>query len=313
MLGYKFKDKTLIRTALTHKSWTADNPDHNNSYPNNPSLNNPSLNNPNSSNYANSERNNSAYCDTNYERLEWLGDAVLNLAVASASFKDYPELAEGDLSSVRAQTTSSKPLSEVGWKLGLARWLRSEGLTITKDSPQLGDAVEALLGAIYVDSGWKNARKVALMLIGNYIKIAAANPREWDKKSQLQVQSYKYFSMPPEYDTVDMRQGAELAVSAPQFAASLRSGGKVGRPTSGELASDEPPSGALPSGALKSAALASGQLIYSQSANQRFESVVSIRGEKLGSGSGRTKKDAEQNAAQSALEELGHRQQQQKI
>jgi ribonuclease-3 len=97
----------------------------------------------------------------NYERLEFLGDAFLNFAVADHLFRQEPEIPEGKLTSARADIVSRKPLAAVARKLSLAAMLEvGKGLREVELSSEriLADLTEAVLGAIYLDGGVRAAR-----------------------------------------------------------------------------------------------------------------------------------------------------------
>ena len=123
-LGYRFGDPALLDAALTHRSAGKQN----------------------------------------YERLEFLGDAVLNFAVAGLVFQAYPEADEGDLSRYRAALVSGQSLAEAAVGLGLGDQLRlGSGELKTggfRRSSILSDALEAIFGAIYLDGGLEAARAV---------------------------------------------------------------------------------------------------------------------------------------------------------
>ena len=129
-LGYRFRDPALLEAALTHRSASR----------------------------------------LNYERLEFLGDSVLNFVVALLTFQQYPAAPEGDLSRYRAALVSSASLSAVAGPLGLGDQLRlGSGELKTggfrRDSI-LADSLEALFGAIYLDSGLEAAADVIRRLFG---------------------------------------------------------------------------------------------------------------------------------------------------
>ena len=123
-LGYRFKDPGLLRTALTHRSHGSP---HN-------------------------------------ERLEFLGDSVLNCIVADELFRRFPQLTEGELSRARAVIVRQQTLAERASELGLgALLLLGEGELRSGGAERpsmLADALEALIGAVYVDGGFAAARKL---------------------------------------------------------------------------------------------------------------------------------------------------------
>ena len=136
LIGYTFKDKTLLETALTHSS------------------------------YANENRKSGAICN---ERLEFLGDSVLGTAVAEYLYVKYPHLPEGDMTRLRAELVCEQSLVHVGMQLELGQRLRlgrgeelSGGRTRTSI---IADAVEALIAAVYLEGG----REAADYIVHKYI------------------------------------------------------------------------------------------------------------------------------------------------
>ena len=149
-LGYRFNDPELLRTALTHRSQSAKN----------------------------------------NERLEFLGDSVLNCIIADALYRRFPDLAEGELSRVRAVMVRQQTLFEraealqIGEQLQLGEGeLRSGG----KQRPSiLADALEAIIAAIYVDGGYECARNVVLGIFESTLRDANPTVLTKDPKTQLQ-------------------------------------------------------------------------------------------------------------------------------
>jgi len=123
-LGWTFRDKALLTTALTHSS------------------------------YANENRTLGSICN---ERLEYLGDSILGFTVADFLFHRYPDMPEGRMSRLRAELVCEQSLYHVALKLELGRYLllgRGEEHNGGKERPSiLSDAVEALIAAIYLDAG----------------------------------------------------------------------------------------------------------------------------------------------------------------
>lgn len=141
IIGYNFKNKDLLREALTHSS------------------------------YANERK--AQHIKYN-ERLEFLGDAVLSIVVSDYIFKNCPELPEGDLTKLRASLVCEKSLFEFAKKLDLGSYLilsRGERNNGGADRPSiLSDAFEALIAAIYIDGGIEPASKHILNFIIPAIK-----------------------------------------------------------------------------------------------------------------------------------------------
>jgi len=123
-LGYRFRDPGLLEAALTHRSASR----------------------------------------TNYERLEFLGDSVLNCVVAAALHGRFPALREGELSRLRASLVRQETLAGIARQLDLGGFLRLGEGELKSGGAQrpsiLADAVEALIGAIYLDAGFDPARVV---------------------------------------------------------------------------------------------------------------------------------------------------------
>ena len=141
--------------ALTHRSWCAEHPD-----------------------------------DPSNERLEFLGDAVLGLAVTGHIFAHYPDLPEGQLAKLRASVVNTGSLAAAAEELGLGAGLRlgkGEDLSGGRSKESiLADAFEAVLGAVYLDAGWEAVRSLVLELLGPRIEQSAERPGRRDYKTRLQ-------------------------------------------------------------------------------------------------------------------------------
>jgi ribonuclease-3 len=125
----------------------------------------------------------------NNQRLEFLGDAVLDFVVAEYLYIFYPEKAEGELTQIRAKVVCEKALSEMALNINLGKYiLLGKGEELSggrKRKSILADTVEALIGAIYLDSGLEAARSFILKYLKGYIENAAAGAYQ-DYKSKLQ-------------------------------------------------------------------------------------------------------------------------------
>ena len=151
-IGYIFKDKVLLRIALTHPSLTHNNKDH----------------------------------PENNQRMEFLGDAVLDMILAEELYETYPDEREGFLGQCRSSMVRGDTLSEIARNLKIQNALllspseeRNKGRN--KDS-NLEDALESLTGAIYLDSDYKSVRKVVLKWFKKLLqnlekKVAKDNPK----------------------------------------------------------------------------------------------------------------------------------------
>jgi ribonuclease III len=124
------------------------------------------------------------------ERLEFLGDSLLNCAVATLLYERFPKLPEGDLSRLRATLVNQSSLSEVATGLGLGDRLRlGEGELKSggfRRPSILADALEALLGAVYLDGGFEAVRRVVAALFAGQLEDRDRKPVEKDPKTALQ-------------------------------------------------------------------------------------------------------------------------------
>jgi ribonuclease III len=124
------------------------------------------------------------------ERLEFLGDALLNCAVATLLYERFPDLPEGDLSRLRAALVNQASLSKVATGLGLGDRLRlGEGELKSggfRRPSILADALEALLGAAYLDAGFDAVREAVSLLLAERLERAEGLPVAKDPKTALQ-------------------------------------------------------------------------------------------------------------------------------
>lgn len=127
---------------------------------------------------------------SNNERLEFLGDAVLNMVAAEQLYLIFPEADEGALSRLRARIVSSQPLAAVGAELGLGDVLLLGGGELKSGGFRresiLADATEALIGAVYLDTGLDAARALVLRLFGGRMAALDADDELKDAKTLLQ-------------------------------------------------------------------------------------------------------------------------------
>ncbi len=213
-LGYVFEDPLLLRLALTHRSVSAEDPARNDN-----------------------------------ERLEFLGDAVLQLVITDLLFRNYPHLAEGQMAKVRAAVVSRPTLAEIAARLELGEHIelaigeeRTGGRS--KDSI-LADAVEAILGAVYLDGGVEAVTPVIVGLWSSKLAERSRRPGVKDYKTRLQE----------ELARTGRRPGYEVEGSGPDH-------------------------------------------------ERRFLARVVIDGQVNGTGVGKSKREAEQEAARIALQGL---------
>ena len=140
------------------------------------------------------------------ERLEFLGDSVLGIVITDHLFRTYPDLAEGDLAKVRASVVSAAALSEVADELALGEAMllgKGEDGSGGREKPSiLADALEAVLGVVYVEAGMDAARDLVLRLLLGRTTEAATGPGGQDYKSRLQELSARHFDEQPRYETL---------------------------------------------------------------------------------------------------------------
>jgi len=219
VIGYRFQRAEMLRAALTHTSGA----------------------------------------DTrlgSFERLEFLGDAVLGLIITDALYSGHPDLPEGQLAKLRASVVNMRALADVARRLGPAglgayvRLGRGEEVTGGRDKASiLADTLEALLGAVYVQHGLAVADTVVHKLFDPVLADAAQRGAGLDWKTSLQELT------------------ATLSLGVPEY-----------------RVSEEGPDHA-----------------------KSFTAVARVGGESFGSGAGRSKKEAEQKAAEAAWTALQDR------
>ncbi len=178
-LGYAFADRRLLLTALRHTSWRNEHPG--------------------------TDADAGAPLDDN-ERLEFLGDAVLDLVVGHALMRRYPTLREGELTVTRAQVVSEAGLSEVALALGLGDWLllgKGEERSGGRQKPSiLADALEALIAAVFLDRGFDAAQDLAGRLLDR--RLATVEFKGfYDFKTRLQEAAQAALKEQPTYRVVD--------------------------------------------------------------------------------------------------------------
>jgi ribonuclease III len=221
-LGLPLVDPVTALAALTHKS------------------------------YVNEHRDEEGLCDN--ERLEFLGDAVIDLAVSHRLMERFPTAREGELSKMRAAVVDEQGLSEMARALELGALLRlGRGEELTggrQKSSLLADAMEAVIAAVYLGSGFALVLAIVDRFLGDAFARAAAGTLDRDYKTQLQELAQSRMRATPRYRVV--------AEHGPDH-------------------------------------------------SKTFEVETDLRGEVVGRGAGRSKKDAEQAAAKLALDALALR------
>ncbi len=172
------------------------------------------------------------------ERLEFLGDSVLNCVVAQLLFLKYARLDEGDLSRLRANLVKQQSLSEIAERLGLSDFLRlGEGEMKSggfRRPSILADTMEAVFGAVFVDGGFDGAREVIARLFEPVLKVV--DPKTLGKDSKTLLQEYLQAKrLPlPVYTVVETRGAAhnqefEVECSIPKLEVGVRGNGRSRR------------------------------------------------------------------------------------
>ncbi len=168
VLGHRFRDPALLELALTHRS--------------------------------HGSRHN--------ERLEFLGDSVLGLVVTEALYERFPELPEGRLSRMRASLVRRETLAEVARALDLGAWLRMGAGELRSGgfsrSSTLADALEAVMGALYLDAGLAPARDFIRRVLGDRLAALDAGTPVKDPKTRLQEWLQKRGLPLPVYRVVEV-------------------------------------------------------------------------------------------------------------
>ncbi|MBP8129293.1 MAG: ribonuclease III [Candidatus Hydrogenedentes bacterium] len=148
----------------------------------------------------------SAEATSDYEALEFLGDAVLGLAVAHRLFELTPERTPGDYSRLRAGLVSRVCVARVAQALELAPAIRlgkgEESSGGRERTALLADCLEALIGAIYLDSGWEAARTFVVRMFEDEIAQSLRQDRVWDYKSRLQNYCQAQHMALPQFEVV---------------------------------------------------------------------------------------------------------------
>jgi ribonuclease-3 len=144
----------------------------------------------------------------NNERLEFLGDGILNFVIAARLFKQYPEMQEGDLSRLRASLVNKDSLADIAKLLELGEYIKLGSGELKSGGRRrdsiLADAVEAILGAVYLDGGFDTCRSLVLRLYAEKLHNIPDIQTLKDPKTRLQelLQSRRYPL--PEYTVLDV-------------------------------------------------------------------------------------------------------------
>src|SRR5262245_21260547 len=173
-IGFTFRDKKFLETAFTHRSYLNEN---------------------------------RAPGREHNERLEFLGDAVLELAVTEFLFAKYPDKPEGDLTAYRAALVNTQSISDAGQKLGMNDYLllsRGEARDTGRARQIiLANAFEALIGALYLDQGYNAAKDfIAKQLFAKTDEVV--EKKLWqDAKSRFQESAQEIMGVTPTYKLLD--------------------------------------------------------------------------------------------------------------
>ena len=127
----------------------------------------------------------------NNERLEFLGDAVLDMIVAEQLYEMYPQKTEGELTQLKARIVNRKTLGTVGLEMGLEKVVQFVDGKYVNKSTICGNAFEALVGAIYVDRGFEKTKDVVRSILVEYLNYNKIVQNDPDYKSQILVWSQK--------------------------------------------------------------------------------------------------------------------------
>ena len=176
-IGFVFSDESLLELALTHKSF--DN-------------------------------------KSNNERLEFLGDTILNSIISQYLFLKYPEISEGLLSRIRSQLVKSDTLSKKAKFLKLHKAVRlSKGTMNINDSHKKSiyeGCFEALIGAVYIDGGWNQATLVTINIFSDELNDISTEDSFKDPKTELQELFQSLGMSPPVYDHEEKASGFECTL-----------------------------------------------------------------------------------------------------
>ena len=171
-LGLEFTDKDLLRLAFIHKSFINEHPDE-------------------------------VRCN---ERLEFLGDAVLELVVTDYLFHHYPDKPEGELTNWRSALVKGKNLAKVARQIGLGEYLllsHGEDLSGGREKEYiLANTTEALIGAIHLDKGYEVASAFIMKHIVAFLEEIIAQGLHIDSKSRVQELAQEHLNVTPNYQLI---------------------------------------------------------------------------------------------------------------
>ncbi len=172
-LGVTLKKLALLEQALVHSSYVNENPD---------------------------------LVSGHNERLEFLGDAVLDFIVADKLYRDFPDLAEGEMTKLRAALVRRDTLARVARAIGLGNFLymgKGEETSGGRGkTPNLAGALESVIAAVYLDRGAKTAGDMVIRLLGGEWEKVTSQDTGTDYKSELQELAQSRFRLMPSYHIV---------------------------------------------------------------------------------------------------------------
>jgi ribonuclease-3 len=173
LIDYDFKDKNLLREALTHRSFTAEK----------------------GLNYDN-------------QRLEFLGDAVLQIILTEFLYNSYKQKAEGPLTKMRSAMARQETLARIAKELGFGKFLlcgkgeiESKG---TERNSTLSDLLEAVIGALYLDAGLDITRKLVIEWMHGYLNSHQQSLEYQNPKGTLQEYCQRKWATAPEYNVISV-------------------------------------------------------------------------------------------------------------
>lgn len=139
----------------------------------------------------------------NNERLEYLGDAILGAAIADFLYNRFPNQDEGYLTQMRSKLVNRSFLTQLTYQIGLNHYIQSNTTSTIESSHIYGDTLEALIGAIYIDKGYPEAKKFIIRkLLNNHVNLIEVQNTNTNYKSQLIEWSQKN-KRAVSFDTVD--------------------------------------------------------------------------------------------------------------
>lgn len=169
VLDYTFKDELLLKEALTHASSAVHRVESN-------------------------------------ERMEFLGDAILNYVVCEYLFREYPKMLEGEMTKIKSEVVSRQICAKVSEKIDLGSMLMlGKGISSRPSLPRSISAavLESVIAAIYLDGGIRPARKFILKQMVSFIRESDASAHQQNFKSVLQQHAQKNLDHPPVYFYLD--------------------------------------------------------------------------------------------------------------